>query len=84
MDALRRPAATAEFVPGQRMKQGNRRAAPEHTLTLLDEGAPNAAQLTGDVVPAAESDGSGKPPSGGEFDGSGVRIPLVTGAPPHG
>ncbi|GAA3373462.1 PhoX family protein [Streptomyces sannanensis] len=69
-----------KFVSSKRMKKGNSRAAREHNLTLLDEGTLYVAQLTGDS-PAAEIDGSGKLPNDGEFDGSGVWIPLATAGP---
>ena len=71
-----------KFVSSKRMKKGNSRAAREHNLTLLDEGTLYVAKLTGDS-PAAEFDGTGKLPSDGEFDGSGVWIPLATGTTSH-
>ncbi|MFI8517560.1 PhoX family protein [Streptomyces sp. NPDC085481] len=66
-----------KFVSSKRMKKGSSRAAREHNLTLLDEGTLYVAKLTGDS-PAAEIDGTGKLPSDGGFDGSGVWIPLAT------
>ncbi|MGW1025460.1 PhoX family protein [Streptomyces sp. NPDC002577] len=69
-----------KFVSSKRMKKGGSRAAHEHNLTLLDEGTLYVAKLTGDS-PAAEIDGTGKLPSDGEFDGSGVWIPLATAGP---
>ncbi|MFE5294812.1 PhoX family protein [Streptomyces sp. NPDC056632] len=69
-----------KFVSSKRMKKGSSRAAHAHNLTLLDEGTLYVAKLTGDS-PAAEIDGSGKLPSDGEFDGSGVWIPLATAGP---
>ncbi|WP_175409591.1 PhoX family phosphatase [Streptomyces sp. TRM64462] len=71
-----------KFVSSKRMKKGNSRAAREHNLTLLDEGTLYVAKLTGDS-PAAEIDGTGKLPNDGEFDGSGVWIPLATGDVSH-
>ncbi|MFG2557520.1 PhoX family protein [Streptomyces sp. NPDC048496] len=71
-----------KFVSSKKMKKGNSRAAHEHNLTLLDEGTLYVARLTGDS-PAAEFDGTGKLPSDGEFDGSGVWIPLATGNTSH-
>ncbi|WP_410537714.1 PhoX family protein [Streptomyces sp. KL2] len=71
-----------KFVSSKRMMKGDSRAAREHNLTLLDEGTLYVAKLTGDS-PAAEIDGSGKLPSDGEFDGSGVWIPLATGTTSH-
>ncbi|WP_328943810.1 PhoX family protein [Streptomyces sp. NBC_00250] len=71
-----------KFVSSKRMKKGNSRAAREHNLTLLDEGTLYVAKLTGDS-PAAEIDGTGKHPTDGEFDGSGVWIPLATGDVSH-
>ncbi|MFJ2442293.1 MULTISPECIES: PhoX family protein [unclassified Streptomyces] len=71
-----------KFVSSKRMKKGTSRAAHEHNLTLLDEGTLYVAKLTGDS-PAAEIDGTGKLPNDGEFDGSGVWIPLATGAVSH-
>ncbi|CAL9472273.1 PhoX family protein [Streptomyces sp. enrichment culture] len=66
-----------KFVSSKRMMKGSSRAAREHNLTLLDEGTLYVAKLTGDS-PAAELDGTGKLPNDGEFDGSGVWIPLAT------
>ncbi|MFC9795041.1 PhoX family protein [Streptomyces sp. NPDC127584] len=71
-----------KFVSSRRMKKGDSRAARAHNLTLLDEGTLYVAKLTGDS-PAAEIDGTGKHPSDGEFDGSGVWIPLATGNVSH-
>ncbi|WP_299529853.1 PhoX family phosphatase [uncultured Streptomyces sp.] len=71
-----------KFVSSKRMMKGSSRAAREHNLTLLDEGTLYVAKLTGDS-PAAEFDGTGKLPSDGEFDGSGVWIPLATGTTSH-
>ncbi|MER8046795.1 PhoX family phosphatase [Streptomyces sp. NPDC094032] len=69
-----------KFVSSKRMKKGGSRAAHAHNLTLLDEGTLYVAKLSGDS-PAAEIDGSGKLPADGEFDGSGVWIPLATAGP---
>lgn len=69
-----------KFVSSKRMKKGGSRAAHAHNLTLLDEGTLYVAKLTGDS-PAAEIDGTGKLPVDGEFDGSGVWIPLATAGP---
>lgn len=69
-----------KFVSSKRMKHGRSRSAHAHNLTLLDEGTLYVAKLTGDS-PAAEIDGAGKLPSDGEFDGSGVWIPLATAGP---
>ncbi|MFB7274292.1 PhoX family phosphatase [Streptomyces sp. NPDC056244] len=71
-----------KFVSSKRMKEGNSRAAHQHNLTLLDEGTLYVAKLTGDS-PASEFDGTGKLPNDGEFDGSGVWIPLATGDVSH-
>ncbi|MEU2434376.1 PhoX family protein [Streptomyces sp. NPDC007861] len=71
-----------KFVSSKRMKKGSSRADREHNLTLLDEGTLYVAKLTGDS-PAAEIDGTGKLPNDGEFDGSGVWIPLATGDVSH-
>ncbi|MCI0384053.1 PhoX family phosphatase [Streptomyces sp. CNQ085] len=71
-----------KFVSSRRMAKGDSRAAREHNLTLLDEGTLYVAKLTGDS-PADQIDGSGKLPSDGEFDGSGVWIPLATGDTSH-
>ncbi|MFD7318747.1 PhoX family protein [Streptomyces sp. NPDC059883] len=71
-----------KFVSSKQMKKGNSRADHEHNLTLLDEGTLYVAKLTGDS-PAGEFDGTGKLPNDGEFDGSGVWIPLATGDVSH-
>ncbi|GHH38878.1 PhoX family protein [Streptomyces candidus] len=71
-----------KFVSSRRMKKGNSRAAREHNLTLLDEGTLYVAKLTGDS-PTTEIDGTGKLPADGEFDGSGIWIPLATGDKSH-
>ncbi|MEV0526969.1 PhoX family phosphatase [Streptomyces sp. NPDC050439] len=69
-----------KFVSSKRVAKGTSRAAHEHNLTLLDEGTLYVAKLTGDS-PAADIDGTGKLPADGEFDGSGVWIPLATAGP---
>ncbi|MEU2156947.1 PhoX family protein [Streptomyces sp. NPDC019396] len=71
-----------KFVSSKRMKKGDSRAAHQHNLTLLDEGTLYVAKLSGDS-PAAEIDGTGKLPNDGEFDGTGVWIPLATGDVSH-
>lgn len=71
-----------KFVSSKQMRKGDSRAAREHNLTLLDEGTLYVAKLTGDS-PAGEIDGTGKLPNDGEFDGSGVWIPLATGDVSH-
>lgn len=69
-----------KFVSSKRVAKGQSRAAHEHNLTLLDEGTLYVAKLTGDS-PAADIEGTGKLPADGEFDGSGVWIPLATAGP---
>ncbi|QKW07672.1 PhoX family protein [Streptomyces sp. NA04227] len=69
-----------KFVSSKRMKRGTSRAARAHNLTLLDEGTLYVAKLSGDS-PATEIDGTGKLPADGEFDGSGVWIPLASAGP---
>ncbi|MFC8829733.1 PhoX family protein [Streptomyces sp. NPDC057137] len=71
-----------KFVSSKAMKKGDSRAAHQHNLTLLDEGTLYVAKLTGDS-PVEDVDGSGKLPKDGEFDGSGVWIPLATGDVSH-
>ncbi|MCH0542152.1 PhoX family protein [Streptomyces sp. MUM 203J] len=71
-----------KFVSSKRMKKGHSRAAREHNLSLLDSGTLYVARITGDS-PADEIDGSGKLPDDGEFDGSGVWIPLATDGVSH-
>ncbi|MFF2850165.1 PhoX family protein [Streptomyces sp. NPDC058001] len=69
-----------KFVSSKRRMRGNSRAAYAHNLTLLDEGTLYVAKLTGDS-PSEQIDGTGKLPADGEFDGSGVWIPLATAGP---
>ncbi|WP_367043812.1 PhoX family protein [Streptomyces sp. Je 1-332] len=69
-----------KFVSSKRVDKGKSRAAHAHNLTLLDEGTLYVAKLTGDS-PAGDIDGTGKLPADGEFDGSGVWIPLATAGP---
>ncbi|MEU2258972.1 PhoX family protein [Streptomyces sp. NPDC019645] len=70
-----------KFVSSKRMRKGGSRAAREHNLTLLDEGTLYVAKLTGDSP--QDVDGTGRLPNDGEFDGSGVWIPLATGDVSH-
>ena len=65
-----------KFVSDERMLPGSSRRARDHNKKLLDAGTLYVARFTGDS-PAAEIDGSGLLPSDGEFDGSGVWIPLA-------
>ncbi|MFJ2646157.1 PhoX family protein [Streptomyces sp. NPDC087420] len=71
-----------KFVSSKRMRKGGSRADHAYNLTLLDEGTLYVAKLSGDS-PAGEFDGTGKLPADGEFDGSGVWIPLATGDVSH-
>ncbi|MGW0122680.1 PhoX family protein [Streptomyces sp. NPDC003327] len=70
-----------KFVSSKRMMKGGSRKAREHNLTLLDEGTLYVAKLTGDSP--QDVDGTGKLPNDGEFDGSGVWIPLATNDVSH-
>ncbi|WP_329024100.1 PhoX family protein [Streptomyces sp. NBC_00690] len=72
-----------KFVSSRRMKKGNSRAAREHNLTLLDEGTLYVAKLTGDSPEYTNGTGTGAHPADGEFDGSGVWIPLATNKVSH-
>lgn len=65
-----------KFVSRDRVRPGSSRAAREHNKTLLSNGSLYVARFMGDSS-AAEIDGSGTLPSDGQFDGSGVWIPLV-------
>jgi hypothetical protein len=67
-----------KFVSSKPMRSENSRAAREHNLTLLDEGALYVARFFGDS-PAGQIDGTGTLPADGEFDGTGEWIPLVEG-----
>jgi hypothetical protein len=67
-----------KFVSSKPIRSENSRAAREHNLTLLDEGALYVARFLGDS-PAGEIDGTGTLPTDGEFDGTGEWIPLVEG-----
>ncbi|MFE7134052.1 PhoX family protein [Streptomyces sp. NPDC057638] len=70
-----------KFVSSRSMKRGDSRAAREHNRTLLDHGTLYVAKLSGDSP--GDIDGSGRLPDDGEFDGSGVWIPLATGDVSH-
>ncbi|WNV92177.1 PhoX family phosphatase [Umezawaea sp. Da 62-37] len=65
-----------KFVTEDRVKPGWSKHARDHNKRLLDSGTLYVAEFTGDSPPE-EIDGSGKPPSDGEFDGSGRWIPLA-------
>ncbi|GAA3725886.1 PhoX family protein [Salinactinospora qingdaonensis] len=62
-----------KFVSDKKMRWGSRRT----NEGLLDSGTLYVAKLTGNS-PAEEFDGSGALPADGEFDGSGVWIPLCS------
>ncbi|MFD3809639.1 PhoX family protein [Rhodococcus sp. NPDC058639] len=64
-----------KFVSSRTMQPGNSRAALRHNITLLDAGTLYVAELTGDHPEAI--DGSGTPPEGGSFTGTGRWIPLL-------
>ncbi|MFD5393049.1 PhoX family protein [Streptomyces sp. NPDC127097] len=65
-----------KFVSDRRMRTGGSAADREHNTTLLDSGTLYAARFSGDS-PAGETDGSGRLPADGEFDGSGRWLPLA-------
>lgn len=67
-----------KFVSHGRIRHGQGEQARRHNTALLDEGTLYVAKLTGDS-PAAEIDGSGKPPADGQFDGTGEWLPLASG-----
>ncbi|RII11317.1 hypothetical protein DSC45_28935 [Streptomyces sp. YIM 130001] len=71
-----------KFVASERMRHGSSRSDREHNLSLLDHGTLYVAKISGDS-PAEEIDGTGTLPNDGEFDGSGVWIPLATGDESH-
>jgi uncharacterized protein len=63
-----------KFVSKDTYREGGRK----HNMALLSEGDLYVAKFNGDS-PAAEFNGSGKPPADGVFDGSGEWLPLVVG-----
>ncbi|MCG5434111.1 PhoX family phosphatase [Mycobacterium sp. MYCO198283] len=71
-----------KFVSSRRIRPGgpDDAAAMAHNMGILDEGTLYAAKLTSDI-PAEQLDGSGTPPAGREFAGSGTWLPLLRSGP---
>ena len=65
-----------KFVSKNRMRRGSGRGTRAFNKTLLTEGSLYVARFTGNS-PAAEIDGTGKPPADGQFDGTGDWLPIV-------
>lgn len=69
-----------KFVSAKKIQESARHgqdaSAMAHNMTILDEGTLYVARLSSDI-PAGEIDGSGRPPAGGSFRGSGTWIPLL-------
>jgi secreted PhoX family phosphatase len=65
-----------KFVSRGRYDASGTAAARRRNMTLLSDGDLYVAKFTGDS-PAAEITGTGALPGDGEFDGSGIWIPLV-------
>ncbi|CAM5512611.1 hypothetical protein SBADM41S_11364 [Streptomyces badius] len=72
-----------KFVSSKRVKKGNSRAAREHNLTLLDEGTLYVAKFDRGLAGQRDRRHREFSRNDGEFDGSGVWIPLATGTTSH-
>ncbi|MCV7219665.1 PhoX family protein [Mycolicibacterium elephantis] len=69
-----------KFVSSRKVQPGTEPAAMANNMAILDEGTLYVAKLSSDV-PADEIDGSGRPPSGGSFRGTGTWLPLLRSGP---
>lgn len=69
-----------KFISSRTVQPGRDPEAMANNLAILDEGTLYVAKLSSDI-PADQIDGSGTPPAGGSFRGSGTWIPLLRSEP---